>query len=459
MVVSPPTDSLRRRRAPRGSGDLLRDEILDAATELLLDTGHAKAVSIRSVAERVGVTPPSIYLHFQDKDALLDAVCARYFEKLDEEMQRVSAGQSSTVEVLRAQGLAYVRFATENPELYRIATMGEWRSGSNVDSALASSAFAHMCAAVGVLMDEGVFPRGDAAAVALELWSAAHGAASLLIAKPHLPFGDAEAFTDRVLRAVFLGHMVAGLVGVDATPEQVVEQLTALKSSVQGSSCNRSERLAAMTSSTADTVDHPFFARIWPAIAAHETEQMRELRRENLAGLSGRVLEVGAGTGTNFELYPDSVAQVVAVEPEQRLAGLAREAAAGAAVPIEVTNRTVESFSADEPFDAVVCSLVLCSVADPDSVLRQLFSLLRPGGELRYLEHVASGGIRGRFQQLVDATIWPRLAGNCHTHRDTEQAIRAAGFDVDKARTEQALPAWVPLPVSEFVLGRARRPA
>ncbi|MFZ0717255.1 class I SAM-dependent methyltransferase [Mycobacterium sp.] len=214
-----------------------------------------------------------------------------------------------------------------------------------------------------------------------------------------------------------------------------------------------------MTSSTADTVDHPFFARIWPAIAAHETDQMRELRRENLAGLSGRVFEVGAGTGTNFELYPDSVAQVVAVEPEQRLVGLAREAAAGAAVPLEVTNRTVESFSADEPFDAVVCSLVLCSVADLESVLQQLFSLLRPGGELRYLEHVASGGIRGRLQQLVDATIWPRLAGNCHAHRHTEQAIRAAGFDIDQTRTEQAFPAWVPLPASEFVLGRARRPA
>ena len=80
---------LKRRRAPRGSGEQLRDEILDATTELLLETGHAKAVSIRSVAQRVGVTPPSIYLHFADKDALLDAVCARYFEKLDEEMQRV----------------------------------------------------------------------------------------------------------------------------------------------------------------------------------------------------------------------------------------------------------------------------------------------------------------------------------------------------------------------------------
>ena len=174
-----------------------------------------------------------------------------------------------------------------------------------------------------------------------------------------------------------------------------------------------------MTSSTADTVDHPFFARIWPAIAAHETEQMRELRRENLAGLSGRVLEVGAGTGTNFELYPDSVAQVVAVEPEQRLVGLAREAAAGAAVPIELTNRTVESFSADEPFDAVVCSLVLCSVSDPHTVLQHLGSFLRPGGQLRYLEHVASTGARGRWQRFLDATVWPRLFGNCHTHRDT----------------------------------------
>jgi 2-polyprenyl-3-methyl-5-hydroxy-6-metoxy-1,4-benzoquinol methylase len=215
-----------------------------------------------------------------------------------------------------------------------------------------------------------------------------------------------------------------------------------------------------MTSSTANTVDHPFFARIWPTIAEHETPKMRELRRDNLAGLSGRVLEVGAGTGTNFELYPDSVAQVVAVEPEQRLVVRAREAAATAVVPIEVTNRTVESFSADEPFDAVVCSLVLCSVAEPDSVLRQLLSLLRPVGELRYLEHIATGGIRGWLQRFVDATtLWPRLAGNCHAHRHTEQAIRSVGFEIDETRTEVVMPAWIPVPVSEFVLGRARRPA
>jgi SAM-dependent methyltransferase len=215
-----------------------------------------------------------------------------------------------------------------------------------------------------------------------------------------------------------------------------------------------------MTSSSADTVHHPFFARIWPAIAAHETDQMRETRRENLAGLSGRVLEVGAGTGTNFEFYPDTVECVVAIEPELRLVEMARGAAVTAPVPVEVTNRTVETFAADESFEAVVCSLVLCSVAEPDSVLRQVLSLLKPGGELRYLEHVAVDGPRGLLQRFVDAsTLWPRLAGNCHAHRHTEQSIRAAGFEIERTRTEQTLPAWVPLPVSEFVVGRACRPA
>src|ERR1700761_2171547 len=213
-----------------------------------------------------------------------------------------------------------------------------------------------------------------------------------------------------------------------------------------------------MTSSP-DTVRHPLFARIWTMIAAHETEQMRETRRENLAGLSGRVLEVGAGTGSNFAFYPDTVEQVVAIEPELQLVGLARAAATTAPVPVEVTNRTVESFSADAPFDAVVFSLVLCSVGEPNSVLRQALSLLKPGGELRYFEHVASEGVRGGFQRFVDVTtLWPRLAGDCHAHRHTEQSIRAAGFEIERTRTEFMFPAWVPVPTSEFVIGRARRP-
>ncbi|BBX72453.1 TetR/AcrR family transcriptional regulator [Mycobacterium shinjukuense] len=218
---------LRRPRAPRGSGDRLRQEILDAATELLLATGQARAVSIRSVAQRVGVTPPAIYLHFEDKNALLDAVCARYLERLDCEMQRAALGQPRTVDVLRAQGLAYVRFALQTPELYRLATMGEWRSGSRVDIALDSSAFQHLRASVQTLMDEGVYRAADPTTLALELWTAAHGVAALLITKPHLPFGDVDAFADRVLGAVLCGHLVAGLVGGDATAGRLADWVLA----------------------------------------------------------------------------------------------------------------------------------------------------------------------------------------------------------------------------------------
>jgi SAM-dependent methyltransferase len=205
-------------------------------------------------------------------------------------------------------------------------------------------------------------------------------------------------------------------------------------------------------------IDNPFFARLWMVMSGHEPESLRRLRMANLAGLTGRVLEVGAGTGTNFAHYPDGVSEVVALEPEVRLAEVARRAAAAAPVPVTVSTATIEEFGADESFDAVVCSLVLCSVDDPDAVVRQLYSMLKPGGQLRYLEHVAGVGARATLQKAADATVWPRLLGNCHTHRNTEASIAAAGFSVAGSRREQTLPAWLPLPVSEFAIGRAVRP-
>jgi SAM-dependent methyltransferase len=205
-------------------------------------------------------------------------------------------------------------------------------------------------------------------------------------------------------------------------------------------------------------VDNPFFARVWMFMSTHEPETVARWRRENLAGLAGRVLEVGAGTGTNFPLYPDTVTEVVAVEPERRLTEIAQQAAGSAPVPVTVTASTIESLDACEPFDAVVCSLVLCSVEQPDDVVRQLFSLLRPGGELRYFEHIASSGWRGKLQRVADATLWPRLGGNCHTHRHTERTITDAGFRIDTARRDWQLPPWVPLPSTEVVIGRAVKP-
>jgi SAM-dependent methyltransferase len=213
-----------------------------------------------------------------------------------------------------------------------------------------------------------------------------------------------------------------------------------------------------MTQAAVRTVDHPFFARVWSVKASNEARAITKLRRENLAGLSGRVLEVGAGVGTNFQLYPQSVERVVAIEPEPRLAARAQVAAAAAPVPVVLSCQTVESFSSGEPFDAVVCSLVLCSVRDPDGVLQHVRSLLRPGGQLRYLEHVASAGGRGRWQRFLDKTVWPRFLGNCHTHRHTERTVAEAGFELDTSRREWTLSAWSPMPVSELALGRARRP-
>lgn len=207
-----------------------------------------------------------------------------------------------------------------------------------------------------------------------------------------------------------------------------------------------------------ETVDNPFFARLWTVMSAREPESLRRLRRQNLAGLTGRVLEVGAGTGTNFEFYPDTVTEVVAVEPERHLIPRATEAAARAKVPITVTADTAEHFRDTGQFDAVVCSLVLCSIENPDEVVASLRTMLRPGGELRYLEHIAGAGARARLQKVADATVWPRLFGNCHTHRHTEQTIERAGFTVRDARREWTFPKWVPLPVAEFAIGVAVRP-
>jgi AcrR family transcriptional regulator len=108
-----------RRRAARGRGAELRDEVLRAAMDLLAETGDESAVSLRVVAERVGVTVPSIYLHFADKRALIDAVCSEVFEQLDRLLRAASEGASDPLDALRAQGNAYVHFAVDNPEHYR----------------------------------------------------------------------------------------------------------------------------------------------------------------------------------------------------------------------------------------------------------------------------------------------------------------------------------------------------
>ena len=121
--MSPATAVGKRRRAPRGQGERLREEILGAAERLLVETGDEEAVSIRAVADAVGVTPPSIYLHFADKNALLLAVCEEQFRLFGEYVESRCAHIADPIEQLMARGKAYVQFGIDHPEAYRLMFM------------------------------------------------------------------------------------------------------------------------------------------------------------------------------------------------------------------------------------------------------------------------------------------------------------------------------------------------
>lgn len=213
--------------------------------------------------------------------------------------------------------------------------------------------------------------------------------------------------------------------------------------------------------SAAGTVHHPIFARIYQRVsAAGEARGAAAHRDELLAGLAGRVIEVGAGHGLNFSHYPSTVAEVVAVEPEASLRAAAVAAAGRAAVPIRVIDGVADALpSEDEQFDAGVASLVLCSVPDQDTALRELFRVIEPGGELRFYEHVVATRPRtARLQRMLDRTVWPLVGGGCHAARDTLGAIERAGFVIERSRRFPFRPALLAAPTAPHVLGVARRP-
>ena len=207
------------------------------------------------------------------------------------------------------------------------------------------------------------------------------------------------------------------------------------------------------------TVRNPLFARFFDRFAAKDEERgQAELRRELLDGLAGRVVELGAGNGLNFPHYPATVGEVVAVEPEAYLRERAAKAAQTAPVPIRVADGLAGRLPfEDGSFDAAVVSGVLCSVPDQASALSDLRRVLRPGGELRFYEHVrAPTRGRARFQDVVDV-VWPRLMGGCHPNRDTLAAIERSGFRVERQRGFLFPPGARVSVVAPRILGVARR--
>lgn len=206
---------------------------------------------------------------------------------------------------------------------------------------------------------------------------------------------------------------------------------------------------------------HPIFARLYArASVAMDRGGMAEHRRTLLAGLTGHVIEPGAGNGLNFAHYPPRVTRVLAVEPDPHLRRLAHAHAERAPVPVEVVDGLADRLPAgDGAFDAAVVSLMLCSVPDQDAALAELRRVVRGGGRLRFLEHVRSTGPGlARVQRLADATVWPLFAGGCHTGRDTVTAIQRGGFRVETAERFTFPETRLPLPASPHVLGAATRP-
>jgi ubiquinone/menaquinone biosynthesis C-methylase UbiE len=207
-------------------------------------------------------------------------------------------------------------------------------------------------------------------------------------------------------------------------------------------------------------LSHPIFARVYAwSSPKMESGGFAGYRRRLLAGLSGAVIEVGAGNGLNFAYYPPKVTRVLAVEPEPYLRRLAERAAMEAPVPIEVIDGDAEQLPAgDATFDAAVASLVLCSVRDPVTALREMHRVVRPGGHLHVFEHVrADTTALARVQRILDATIWPALCGGCHTNRDTVAAIEGAGFTIERLERFRLPDSRIPAPASPCIVAVASR--
>jgi AcrR family transcriptional regulator len=200
-------DAPRRARAKRGQGDQLREQILDAAYDLLVETGSADKVSTRAVAQRVGCSSPALYLHFPDKAALLWATCNRQFLRLGDRITAAVDGVDDPLEALHAAARAYVTFGAEHAEEYRVMMMVPdmviWNPP--ISELPAEAGFDVLHGLIERAMAAGVMRVDDPVMVALTVWAAVHGIVALRVAKPTFEWPPIDAQIDLMLRVMTNG--------------------------------------------------------------------------------------------------------------------------------------------------------------------------------------------------------------------------------------------------------------
>jgi ubiquinone/menaquinone biosynthesis C-methylase UbiE len=206
---------------------------------------------------------------------------------------------------------------------------------------------------------------------------------------------------------------------------------------------------------------HRWFAALYDRIMAPEEKRLfGPIRRAMLEDVGGDVLEIGAGTGVNFQYYQAGVS-VTAIEPDPFMLSRARERASASPARIELQQTAAEELPfPDERFDFVIGTLVLCSVKDPPRVLAEVQRVLKRGGQFRLYEHVRYRNPLGGLAQDAFSPLWQWLGAGCHPNRDTERALREAGFEVLKLERRMGLPPVPPMCLTRpHLRATVRRPA
>ena len=191
---------------------------------------------------------------------------------------------------------------------------------------------------------------------------------------------------------------------------------------------------------------HKWFAAIYDRMLASEEKKfLGAIRAEMLKDVTGNVLEIGAGTGVNFQYYQPG-AHVTATEPDPYMLERAKKRASAARASIELRQVAAEELPfPDASFDFVIDTLVLCSVSDPRKVLSELKRVLKPGGELRLYEHVRYKNPIGAISQDLISPAWQWFGAGCHPNRNTERYLREAGFELSNVRMRKELPPIPPM--------------